>query len=216
MVLFGVGFWLDRRADPGAWRLSSLPFRRKPREEAVSVSQIPHDRFWSIIGETTPYGAEADKQLDALKAELSKLTPTEIAGFASTFDQIMATSYSWGLWGAAYVIHGGAGDDGFEYFRAWLISKGQNAFEAASIDPDGVGDMIAPDSTGPMEFEEFAYVAGEVWATKTGKEASQIPHVADVIYTRGEPEGEPFEETEGYLSHHYPKLWKRFGHNPAQ
>ncbi|MFL6076856.1 MAG: DUF4240 domain-containing protein [Mycobacteriales bacterium] len=35
----------------------------------------------------------------------------------------MAESYQGDLWGAAYLINGGASDDGFDYFRGWLIAR---------------------------------------------------------------------------------------------
>ena len=84
-----------------------------------------------------------------------------------------------------------------------------------SHDPDALADMIASDSSGPLEFEDFAYVAREVWASKTGREADDMPMVANMIYPDLKPSGELFQENETYLSKRYPKLWKRFGHNPA-
>ena len=46
------------------------------------------------------------------------------------FDAKMDQAYSWPLWGAAYVINGGCSDDTFTDFRAALISRGRQAFEA--------------------------------------------------------------------------------------
>ncbi|WP_217498085.1 MULTISPECIES: DUF4240 domain-containing protein [Sphingomonas] len=37
----------------------------------------------------------------------------------------MIRSYRWDLWRAAKVAKGGVSDDGFEYFRTWLISRGR-------------------------------------------------------------------------------------------
>jgi len=47
---------------------------------------------------------------------LAGLSPDEIAGAAQTFWDLMADSYREYLWGASYLINGGASDDGFEYF----------------------------------------------------------------------------------------------------
>lgn len=183
---------------------------------ANSASPMDRVQFWRIIERTTPLEADTEAQAAALRKELDRLTETEIEAFETTFDQIMRESYSWDLWGAAYVIHGGASDDGFEYFRVWLISKGQAVFERASADPDSLADMLAADSSGPLEFEEFAYIAREAWAAKTGKDYESMPIVAAMIYPDLEPSGEPFEEDEAHLAKRYPKLWKRFSDSPAQ
>jgi Protein of unknown function (DUF4240) len=37
---------------------------------------------------------------------------------------LMADSYRDPLWAAAYLVNGGCSDDGFEYFRGWLIMHG--------------------------------------------------------------------------------------------
>ena len=190
----------------------------EPKKPAASRGVLPMDRseFWAIIGRTTSLEARSDEQAAALRSELDRLSPDQIAAFEATFDDLMRQSYSWSLWGADFVIHGGASDDSFEYFRVWLISKGKGVFEAVSKDPDSLADLLASDSVGPLEFEDFAYVARDAWEAKTGKDSSEMPQFADMIYPGVEPSGEPFKEDEEYLAKRYPRLWKRFGHNPAQ
>jgi Protein of unknown function (DUF4240) len=112
------------------------------------------------------------------------------------------------------VVHGGASDDGFEYFRRWLISKGQRVFEKVSANPDSLADILAPKITGVLEFEEFAYVARNVWSEKTGRRSGEMPNAAEMIYLSVEPSGTRFEEDAAYLAKRYPKLWQRFGTRP--
>jgi hypothetical protein len=185
-------------------------------KDSNPVPSMDRAKFWAVIERTTSHEADSEDQATALRSELDSLAADQIAAFEATFDELMRESYSWNLWGAAYVVHGGASDDGFEYFRVWLISKGQRVFEAVSKEPDSLADMLAPDSKGPLEFEDFAYVAREAWQAKTGKDFDDMPRVAEMIYPGVEPSGEPFKEDEEYLAKRYPKLWKRFGHNPAQ
>jgi hypothetical protein len=52
----------------------------------------------------------------------------------------MAESYRWDLWGAAYLINGGCSDDGFDYFRGWLLSQGRAIWQATLADPDSLAD----------------------------------------------------------------------------
>ncbi|MBB6566504.1 hypothetical protein HNR71_002141 [Kribbella sandramycini] len=68
---------------------------------------------------------------------LSALPAAEIAALAQPLWELRATSYNWRLWHAAYLINGGCSDDGFEYFRGWLIAQG--AYQQVT------GDSTLPD-----------------------------------------------------------------------
>jgi hypothetical protein len=68
----------------------------------------------------------------------SKLSESEATDFVRWFDATMARAYNRGLWGAAYVMNGGCGDDSFIDFRCCLISRGEAALLGALKDPDRV------------------------------------------------------------------------------
>lgn len=171
------------------------------------------DWFWSIIERTKPGQSSQDEQLMLLHRELQKLTPGELEAFGGTMDELLTNSYSWDLWGAAYVIMGGASDDSFEYFREWMISRGRSFFETASADPDRMADLIPMEFDEIPDFELFAYAASEVWAEKTGGDSIDMPTQPDMIYSH-EPSGEPFEEDSDALEKRYPLLWARFSEAP--
>jgi hypothetical protein len=175
------------------------------------------EKFWSIIEATLKAEAETDVQLELLRTQLRALSTDELVAFENTFNDLRLKAYDWRVWGAVYVLHGGASDDGFEYFMRWLISKGQGVFDPVVADPDSLADILADDPDGPCEFEEFAYVASEVWQEKTGVNPWEDPE-GRFPYTGAspaeDPRGTPFEDSEPYLSKQYPKLWKRFGKNP--
>ena len=40
--------------------------------------------------------------------------------------QRLAEAYRWDIWAIAFIINGGCSDDGFEYFRGWLVRKAKN------------------------------------------------------------------------------------------
>lgn len=171
-------------------------------------------RFWQVVDASAAFEADPNRQLAALHSALAGLSLDEIEQFEAAFDHEMKRSYSWDLWGAAYIIHGGASDDGFEYFRCWLISKGQRIFEKVLADPDSLADVLALDARGVLEFESFAYVARKTWSEKSGKPSNQMPNAAWMMYPGKQPSGVPFEEDPTSLAKRYPKLWKRFGHAP--
>jgi hypothetical protein len=60
--------------------------------------------------------------------------------FGQHFDAMMDSAYCWSLWGAAYGINGGCGDDSFVDFHASLIARGRQVFERALSDPDTLAD----------------------------------------------------------------------------
>jgi hypothetical protein len=175
---------------------------------------MPADRFWELIGRTTGYEADPERQLEVLQQALRGLTVAEIEAFERAFHQQQRRAYSWDLWGAAYIMNGGASDDGFEYFQRWLVSRGRTVFEAAVVNPESLAETIAPDSQGDYEFEQFANVAAEIWKEKTGidpvtDQEHRFPFISEP--PASEPSGTPFEEDTHYLATRYPKLWARFG-----
>jgi hypothetical protein len=182
----------------------------------MRVQPMSDDRFWALIGSTAAFESDPKRQLAALHAALQKLPIGDIEAYEAAFDEHMRRSYSWDLWGAAYVVHGGASDDGFEYFRCWLMSKGRGVFDKVTADPDSLADLLVGDVEGVLEFEDFAYVARQVWSEKTGLPSNQMPEAANMSYPGLEPSGTKFEEDAAYLSRRYPKLWRRFGSHPLE
>jgi hypothetical protein len=192
------------------------PELARPRHpmEIKRISSMSEDRFWALIETTKAFESNPERQLASLHEALGKLSPDEIEAYEAAFDDQMTRSYSWDLWGAAYVVHGGASDDGFEYFRCWLVSKGRKVFEKVMADPDSLADMLAPKVEGALQFEEFAYVARRVWGENTGRPSGEMPNAANMIYPGREPSGTRFDEDADHLAKRYPKLWRRFGTNP--
>lgn len=181
------------------------------------MQAISDDQFWALVDRSAAHDADPKRQMAALAAGLDKLSPEEILAFELAFYRQMTRAYDLDLWGAAYVVNGGVADDGFEYFRRWLISRGRTIFEETLADPDSLADRLPRDAEGPAEFEEFSYVAMDVWSRKTGRSLDDFGALtvdAMAAMTDAEPSGEPFEEDEDALAARYPRLWARFGENP--
>jgi hypothetical protein len=170
---------------------------------------LEKQQFWSIIGKSSQEASgNRETQLARLRRELEALTPDEIVGFQRCFDECMAEAYHWDLWGAAYVIGQGCSDDGFQDFRAWLISKGEVVYRKALKDPETLVESVV-DSDDDCQFEEFQYVASQVWEQKTRKDLSRFPTL-DSEYPES-PKGQEWSEEGDDLERRFPKLWKRFG-----
>lgn len=162
------------------------------------------DRFWRLVEDT--YEVDSDDHLEALQDELIQLPPDDIIDFEQHLHRLLAKAYTAELWGAAYIINEGCSDDGFDYFRAWLIAQGRIVYESALSDPDSLADF--PDLIDGAEFEEFWYVARGAYEDKTGHE------IPDNAYRDiQQPEicidwnFDDFEE----MTRRYPRLMSRLG-----
>lgn len=153
-------------------------------------------RFWEIIEQAkAKAGGDWESRPEQLRSILEKLTPEELISFDQQFQHKMAESYLQKLWAAAYLLNGGCSDDGFDYFRMWLISEGQEHFEKALEDPDSLAEFATPE----VELEEYSYVAREVYEEKTGEE--EMPDYERMPY---ELKGDEWKEEE--LEEMFPEI----------
>jgi Protein of unknown function (DUF4240) len=172
------------------------------------------EQFWELI-ESTSGGCEQHAQ--RLAASLRRLPPTEILAFGRLQRRLLAESYRWDLWGAAYLIQAGCGDNGFENFRGgWLIGQGRAVFEAALRDPDSLAEhpqiqavTAATRWQLSMECEDLLFVADDAYLGVTGEEPDLYePEVLRRL--RGHPAGDRWDfDDEDELRRRYPKLWAK-------
>jgi hypothetical protein len=126
------------------------------------------NQFWSIIEMSRKKGTSKKEQLSFLQTILSELTEKEIVGFRLQTDKLLFDSYSSELWCAAYIINGGCSDDGFQYFRCWLISLGEKAYTESLSNPDNLIKYASVNDY-ENEFEEFWYVSNKTYELITKK-----------------------------------------------
>jgi hypothetical protein len=183
--------------------------------EIKQRQQMSDTIFWSIIDKTIVAKSDPESQLRALTAQLMKLSEDEIVAFHEAFTRQIDKAYTWRLWGAAYIANGGASDDGFEYFRRWLISQGSLVFKQLVEQPDDLGDFVSKNQEEPLEFEEFGNVAIEVWVERSGRNFDDFPMpLVPAIPMGSEPSGTRFDDSPEFFARNYPKLWRRFGEAP--
>jgi hypothetical protein len=184
----------------------------------VSEKPLAESDFWAIVERTT--ATDSGKQLSLLSNEMESLSAHDILAFHRTFNLLQQRVYTWDLWGAAYVINGGASDDSFDYFRSWLISRGQKTFELALRNADDLANAIPDGENGEaIEFEQFMDPAWNAWERRTGGGTDAYIAALDEMSAcdatpAREPSGERFQDNEHYFAARYPKLWARFGKHP--
>jgi uncharacterized protein DUF4240 len=158
--------------------------QRSPYARAVHP-----DRFYDLIESARPGSAPSDPSADSeeLAALLRSLDDEDLLGFVRTFEAELARLNQWSVWGAGYVAAGGMSDDGFHYFRAWLIGKGRDAVETALTEPDALADFL---DGSELENEELEYVAFDLLEERDlERELDE-----DDRSHEGEPDGVPFDE----------------------
>ncbi|MET9611554.1 DUF4240 domain-containing protein [Kitasatospora indigofera] len=162
--------------------------------------------FWRLLGDARAQAYDAEQQAENLTGLLAALPPEEIVAFERIYSGHHDRAYTWRLWEAGYVINGGCSDDGFHYFRDWLIARGRACYEQAPADPDGLADMFWAEGE-LAEAESVGYAAYHAYERATGAELP-FPAVSAGTAHAG-PAGEPWEEED--LADLLPKLSDRFG-----
>lgn len=146
---------------------TTTPFELEPTAEMMD-----EDRYWKLVAESLEQsGGDQECQANGLVGELEKLEPVESVGFRLRTDKLLYDTYNSKMWCAAYIMNGGCSDDGFEYFRLWVISRGREVYENAKANPDTLADFDEDELMGQgYDFESFWYVSNDAFKNKTGKD----------------------------------------------
>ncbi|MDY0089892.1 MAG: DUF4240 domain-containing protein [Flavobacteriaceae bacterium] len=137
----------------------------KPKPKPTTDKRkIDESLFWQLIDETRQISTDQFNFLDNLKSILETFHPKELRNF----DKLLITKANelntWEHWALAYIVRGGCGDDEFDYFRVWAVSKGQKAFEAIKgLDENQLLQIFDEDP----QLEELYYLAEQVYEEKT-------------------------------------------------
>ncbi len=163
---------------------------------------MTEDEFWNII-ELTRSEAQRD-QLSKLTALLQQREAEQIVAFQAIYDMVHENAYRHNLVAAADLINDGISDDGFDYFRDWLISQGRAVYDAALANPDSLADVITSEY---VEFELFRSVAHDVYQAKVGGniyDAQADASVQPIEHDEDDPE---FDESD--VETKFPRLFEK-------
>ncbi len=134
-----------------------------------TAEMLDEDVYWNIVENSSKETDNLEDQELFLISEIQKLSPKEMIGFRLRTDQLLFDNYSSSLWCAAYIINGDSSNDGFDYFRCWIISRGKEVYYKAKSDPDSLLKEIIKDKKS-YEFESFWYVAMSAFTNATGQD----------------------------------------------
>ena len=159
-------------------------------------------QFWTMVEEAKQNSREdGEEQVALIQVELQKMSDEDIASFNRILYNMLERAYTNDLWAAAYIINGGASDDGFEYFRCWLIAQGKAVFAEALNDPQSLVAVAVADES---ELESLLYVAALAYEEKTGNELPAQAYPTQPSTLTGD------EWDEDTVDQKYPKLAAKF------
>ncbi len=144
-------------------------FGKKESPLTKTAEMLDENVYWNIIDKSLKNTNNQDDQEQYLIKEIEKLSPKEIIGFRLRTDKLLYDTYNSEMWCAGYIMNGGCSDDGFEYFRNWIISRGKTTYYKAKENPDSlISEVIEGEEF--YDFESFWYVALAAFEHKTGKD----------------------------------------------
>jgi hypothetical protein len=165
------------------------------------MPKMAEEEFWNLVDTHVKRRRDGSIDVAPLRRVLVKMAPPKILAFHRRLLTYYAKSYTWPLWGAAWLIHGGAPDDTFDAFRSWLIGQGRAVFTAAMTDPDSLADVATPEALD----DGLSGIAETVFQSVTGKPvpatAFRLPKLDKRLN---------FEDARA-MARAYPKLFHRFG-----
>ncbi|WP_117209612.1 DUF4240 domain-containing protein [Allorhizocola rhizosphaerae] len=166
---------------------------------------MQQDTFWQVVEASRDQVSDSlidvDNIAEAMVDRLVTLSPAEIVEFHHVLDGLLRESYRRDLWAAAYLINGGCSDDGFDYFRGWLIAQGHKVWQAALAEPDSLAAIVTVpfvEMFGAAEGESVLGVASAAYEQVTGDYHGFWDAVSSVEVTRPDahdsgPAGEDFD-----------------------
>jgi hypothetical protein len=174
---------------------------------------MDREQFWVMIeAARAASGGGCQAQTAQLVAALSQRSVDEVLAWDRIHGELMAESYGWDLWGAAHLINGGCSDDGFDYFRGWLLGQGRAIWQAALADPDSLADhpeirAHRPDQEFRVYFEceDILGVPYCAYEARTGQEFT-----VEVSGMRPWPPplGQDWDfDDDAEMQRRYPRLW---------
>ncbi|MCL1094125.1 DUF4240 domain-containing protein [Shewanella kaireitica] len=167
---------------------------------------MTESQFWELVSRTSPTQNQTDLA-ETLKQKLEPLSNQELRDFDKIFGQQMRRSYSWTVWGAAYIITGCDSEYAFAEFRCFLISLGKDWYDKVVESPDELGHLTEwPEKDGyayPF-LDEYDLIAGQIYEERVDDELPYVPS------GQASPAGKKFSHKKKQLKATYPLLSAAF------
>ncbi len=167
---------------------------------------MTESEFWQLVT-AQDCSSDSDTLANELTAKLSPLNDDALAAFDKHFNLRMRDSYTWDLWGAAFVIAGCNSEFAFAEFRCWLISRGEDIFNLALKEPDSLSELnigLNKEGLANPYLDEYDLIAGQIFEDRNDTELPFVPS------GQSQPKGKRFKDKQKALKKSYPKLFQRY------
>lgn len=134
-----------------------------------TAEMLDEETYWQIVEKSLKAASNPEEQIRFLVKEITQLDPQQIIGFRLRTDKFLYDTYNSEIWCAGYIMNGGCSDDGFEYFRNWIISRGKETYYKTKENPDYLIHEVV-EGAEFYELEDFWYVANDAFKQKTGQD----------------------------------------------
>ncbi|WP_040254731.1 DUF4240 domain-containing protein [Psychroserpens mesophilus] len=182
--------------------LDNVNTLEKPRpKKTTDKRKIDEELFWQLIELNRKKSEDKIDFIENLSNQLEEFKPTEIKKFERTFLTKCQELNRWEIWALAYIARRGCGDDAFDYFKAWVISKGKKTFK--DIKTLTIPNLKQHFDEDP-QLEEMFYLSENVYENKTGELMSPVRVKKQKLSGK--------EWKEENLEKEFPEIWKIFEH----
>ena len=176
--------------------------KKQPQTGNVpTVRMMDDDRFWQMIDWANEQSnGEIETKYWCLYVQILQLSPKEATAFSAIYDRHHDLSYFWSMSEACAILLDGVSPNGFDDFRAALLSMGRQVFERAIDVPDSLAVVDASIET--LRFERYSYAVMKAVNQVTGD------NVKRAIPAPSELSGTPWHSL---MVERFPKLvgWSR-------
>ncbi len=168
---------------------------------------LDEDLFWNIIDLSLKNSTDIDEQQEFLVNQLEKMSFQEMVSFKLKVDQLTNDIHTSEMWCAGYLMNGGCSDDGFDYFKNWIVSRGKEIYYKAKENPDNLVVCIGKSEDDYYEFESLDYVAIYAFENLTGEELWE--HLPDGLSKRQEFDFNWEDDDDESMKAICPKIFKK-------
>lgn len=176
-------------------------------------SGIGEEMFWGLVERVRlRAGGDESELATLLREDLRLMSVEQLVQFERCFLRADLAAYSMRLWDAAYIIDSGCSDDGFAYFRTWLIWQGRKTYDEALRDPDSLAAIAV---RGRVRWPAVRSLGIAIYKEKTGR-MDLLQLLPDVVYPSVVPGEGICTGLDGRFNWDaarakFPKLCARFG-----
>lgn len=182
----------------------------RARNEWPELPQYPPEKremnselFWSLIDSTKRDEDGALDQVDLVQ-RLKACRKISIVKWYKVLQEELTRAHTSEIWEVGYAMNGGLGDDGFEYFKCWLVTQGREFFERFLENPAETALTVSPGVE--MDGEWLLEVAQDACAEL----GADFPETAGVKEEKKRAKLNLVIDEES-IPNRYRRIWDHFG-----